>query len=99
MEGLRLVASSVKSSQNVSRLSAVNVVLLVLRPWGVGVTPAHVSSRYHQSLRNKFTCKGTVIPTDDAKLMVLILLILGRNVLGSPSLSVGPDRRITYNLH
>ena len=43
-EGLHLVASSVESSGNVSRLSAVNVVLLILRPWGVGVTPAHVSS-------------------------------------------------------
>ena len=43
-EGLHLIASSVESSGNVSRLSAVNVVLLVLRPRGVSVTPAHVSS-------------------------------------------------------
>ena len=65
-EGFHLVASSVKSSGNVSRLLAVNVALLVLRPRGVGVTPAHVSSRYHQSLRNRFICKGTVVPTDGA---------------------------------
>ena len=43
-EGLHLVASSVESSWKVSRLPAVNVVLLVLRPRGVGVTPTHVSS-------------------------------------------------------
>ena len=42
-EGLHLVASSVESFGNVSRLPAVNVVLLVLRLWGVGVTPAHVA--------------------------------------------------------
>ena len=76
-EGLHLVASSVKSSENVSRLPAVNVVLLVLRPWGVGVTLAHVSSQYHQSLRNQFICRGIVVPTDGAKLMVLFLSIVG----------------------
>ena len=43
-EGLHLVASNVESSRNVSRLPAVNIVLLVLCPRGVGVTPAHVSS-------------------------------------------------------
>ena len=43
-EGLHLVASSVESFGNVSRLPVVNVVLLVLRPQGVGVTLAHVSS-------------------------------------------------------
>ena len=43
-EGLHLIASSVESSENVSRLLAVNVVLLVLRPRGVSVTPAHVAS-------------------------------------------------------
>ena len=43
-KGLHLVASSVESSGNVSRLLAVNVVLLILRPRGVGVTPAYVSS-------------------------------------------------------
>ena len=41
-EGLHLVASSVEISGNVYRLSAVNVVLLVLRPQGVSVTPTHV---------------------------------------------------------
>ena len=73
-EGLHLVASSVESFGNVPRLSAVNVVLLVLRHRGVGVTPAHVSSQYHQSLRNQFTCKGIVVPTDDTKLMVLFFI-------------------------
>ena len=43
-EGLHLIASSVESSGNVSWLPAVNVVLLVLRPRGVGMTLAHVSS-------------------------------------------------------
>ena len=43
-EGLHLIASSVESSGNVSRLLAVDVVLLVLRPRGIGVTTAHVSS-------------------------------------------------------
>ena len=43
-EGLHLIASSVESSGNVSLLPVVNVVRLVLRPRGVGVTPAHVSS-------------------------------------------------------
>ena len=43
-EGLHLVASSMESSVNVSRLPAINVVLLVLRPRGVDVIPAHVSS-------------------------------------------------------
>ena len=43
-EGLHLIPSSVESSGNVSRFSAVNVVLLVLRPRGMDVTPAHVSS-------------------------------------------------------
>ena len=42
--GLHLVASSMESSRNVSRLPAVNVVPLILHPRGVGVTPAHVSS-------------------------------------------------------
>ena len=43
-KGLHLVASSVESSGNVSWLPAINVVLLVLRPGGVGMTLAHVSS-------------------------------------------------------
>ena len=80
-EGLHFIASGVKSSGNVSRLSAINVVLLVLRPRGVGVTPAHVSSQYHKSLRNQFICKGTAVPTDGAKLMALFLSILGRSFL------------------
>ena len=76
-EGLHLVASSVKSSENVSQLSAVNIVLLVLRPQGLGMTLAFVSSKYHQSLRNQFICRGTVVPTEGAKLMVLFLSIVG----------------------
>ena len=76
-EGLHLVANNVESSGNIPRLSAVNVVLLVLRPRGVRVTPAHVSSRYHQSLRNQFTSKGIVVPTNGNKLMVFFLSILG----------------------
>ena len=98
-EGLHLVASGMKSFGNVSRLSAVNVVLLVLRPRGIGVTPARVSSQYHQSLRNRFICKGTVVPTNDAKLMVLFLSILGRSFLELLGRSVGPDSRTTRNLH
>ena len=99
MEGLHLVSNGVKSSGNVSWLSVVNVVLLVLRPRGVDVTSAHVSSQYHQSLRNQFICKGTVVPTDSAKLMVLFLSILGRSSLESLGWSVGTDRRTTCNLH
>ena len=76
-EGFHLVASSVKSFENVSQSPVVNVVLLVLRPRGVGVTSVHVLSRYHQSLRNQFTCKGTIVPTDGAKLMMFFLSILG----------------------
>ena len=76
-ESLHLITSSVESSGNVSWLPVVDVVLLVLRPRGIGVTPDHVSSRYHQSLRNRFICKGTIVPTDGAKLMVLFLSILG----------------------
>ena len=98
-EGLHFIASSVKSSENVSWLPAVNVVLLVLCPRGVGVTPAHVSSQHHQSLRNQFICKGRVVPTDGAKLMVLFLSIRGRSVLGSLGQSVGSDHRTTCKLH
>ena len=76
-ESLHLIASSVESSGNVSQLPAVDVIMLILRPRGIGMTPAHVSSRYHQSLRNQFICKGTIVPTDGAKLMVLFLSILG----------------------
>ena len=76
-ESLHLIASSMESSGNVSRLPAVDVVLLVLRLRGIASCPAHVSSRYHQSLRNQFICKGTIVPTDGAKLMVLFLSILG----------------------
>ena len=98
-EGLHLVASSVKSSGNVSRLAAVNVVLLVLRPRGVGVTPAHVSSLYHQSLRNQFICKGTVVLTDGAKMTVIFLSIRGRSILGSLGRSVGSNCCTTCKLH
>ena len=76
-ESLHLIASSVESSENVSWLLAVDIVLLVLHPRGIGVTPAHVSSRYHQSLRNRFIYKGTIVPTDGAKLMALFLSKLG----------------------
>ena len=41
---LHLIAGDLRSSESVSWLSVVNVVLLVLRPRGVDVTPAHVSS-------------------------------------------------------
>ena len=98
-EGLHLVARNVKSFGNVSRLSAVNVALLVLRPRGVGVTPAHVSSQYHQSLRNQFIFKGTIAPINDAKLMVLFLSILGRIFLESLGWSYGSNRRTTCNPH
>ena len=81
--------------ESVSWLSDVNVVLLALRPQGVGVTAAHVSSRYHQSLRNQLICKGTIVPIDDAKLMVLILSVLGWSLLESLGRSVGPDRYTT----
>ena len=64
-------------------MSAVNIVLLVLRPSGVDVTPAHVSSRYHQSFRNQLIYKGIVVPTNGAKLMVLLLSILGWSLLES----------------
>ena len=74
-ECLHLVASGMKSFKIISWLSAVNAVLLVLRPRGVGVTPAHVSSQYHKSLRNQLICKGTIVPTDGAKLMVLFLSV------------------------
>ena len=44
---------------------------------------AHVSNRYHQSLRNQLIYKGTVVPTNSAKLMVLFLSILGWSLLES----------------
>ena len=59
------------------------------------MTPAHVSSRYHQSLINQLICKGTVIPTDGAKLMVLFLSILGWSLLESLGQSIGLDRCTT----
>ena len=59
------------------------------------MTPAHVSSRYHQSLRNQLICKGTVVPTDGAKLRVLFLSALGWRLLESLGRSVGSDRYIT----
>ena len=60
------------------------------------MTPAHVSSRYHQSLRNQLICKGTVVPTDGAKLMVFFLSKLGWSLLESLGRSVGSDRYATY---
>ena len=89
MESLHLVASGVKGFKSISRLSDVNVVLLVLRPRGLDVTSAHVSNRYHQSLRNQLICEGTVVPTDGAKLMVLFLSILGLILLESLGRSSG----------
>ena len=88
-ECLHLVASGVKISESISRLSVVNVVLLVLRPQGVGLAPAHVSSRYHQLLRNRLICKGTVVPINGAKLMVLFLSKLGWSSLESLGRSSG----------
>ena len=76
-ECLHLVTSDMKSSESIPWLSAINIVLLVLHPRRVGLTPTYVSSRYHQSLRNQLICKGTVVPIDDAKLMVLFLSKLG----------------------
>ena len=88
-ECLYLIASYVKSSKSVSWLFAINVVLLVLRPLGVGMTSAHVSSRYQQSLRNQLICKGTVVPIDGSKLMVLFISILGWSLLESLGRSSG----------
>ena len=36
------------------------------------MTPAHVSSRYHQSLRNQLICEGTVVPTNGGRYHQLI---------------------------
>ena len=47
------------------------------------MTPAHVSSHYHQSLRNQF------VPMNDAKLIVLFLLKLGWSLLESLGRSSG----------
>ena len=41
------------------------------------------------SLRNQLICKGTVVPTDGAKLMVLFLSILGWSSLESLGLLSG----------
>ena len=46
------------------------------------MTLGHVSSRYHQSLRNQFICKGAVVPIDSAKLMVLFSIDTGLEPLG-----------------
>ena len=61
------------------------------------MAPAHVSSRYHQSLRNQLICKGTVVPTDDAKLMGAFSIDTGLELVGV----AGPIRRAgsIYNLH
>ena len=66
---------------------------------GVGVTPAHVLGRYHQSLRISFICRGTVVPTNVGKLMVLFLSILGWIVSESLGRSDGLNRCIICNLH
>ena len=61
------------------------------------MAPSHVSSRYHQSLRNQLICKGTVILTYGAKLMVLFLSILGWSLL--ESLGTIFRAGLMYNLH
>ena len=69
--------------------------MLILHPWRVGLAPTLVSIRIHQSLRSRFICKETVVPTDGVKLMVLLLSILGWSLLESLGRSVGPDRYTT----
>ena len=44
---LHFVSIGLYSFESVSGRSAIQVTFLVLRPRGVGVTPSHVSSRYH----------------------------------------------------
>ena len=53
-EYLHLISIGLQSFKSVSWWSAIQVALLVLCPKGVDVTPAHVSGRYHQSLRIQF---------------------------------------------
>ena len=45
------------------------------------MTPAHVSSQCHKSLRNRFICKGTVIPTDDVKTDAAFSIDTGQKLL------------------
>ena len=59
---------------------------MVLCPRGVGAS-------------ENFVCKGIVVPTEGAKLMVLFLLILGWSFLELLDRSVGPNRCINCNLH
>ena len=53
-ERLHLIGISLYGFRNVSWRSTVHTALMVLRSWGVGVALAHVSSRYHRSLRIQF---------------------------------------------
>ena len=53
-EGLHLIGISLYGFRNVSWRSVVHAALMILRSWGVGMAPAHVSSRYHRSLRIQF---------------------------------------------
>ena len=57
--------------------------MLILHHWRVGLTLTSISIRNHQSLRSRFICKETVVPTDGAKLMVLLLSILDWSLLES----------------
>ena len=59
------------------------------------MTLARVSSRYHQSLGNQLICKGTIVPIDNAKLMVLFLSKLGWSLLELLGWFVGPNRYAT----
>ena len=59
------------------------------------MTSAHVLKRYHQSLKNQLISKGTVVPTDDVKLMVFFLSVLGWSLLESLGQFVEPDRYTT----
>ena len=45
------------------------------------MAPTCVPSLYHQSLRGSFICKGNVVPTDRAKLMMLFQPKLGWSLL------------------
>ena len=53
-ECFHFISIGLQSFKNVSWWSAIQVTLLIMRPRGVGVTPAHVSGRYHKSLRIQF---------------------------------------------
>ena len=88
MEGLHLVVGVEVSREgaslpNVLWLSAVVGVMLISHHWRVGLALTSISIRNHQSLRSRFICKETVVPTDGAKRMVLLLLILDWSLLES----------------